>query len=467
MPNVRNTFTHQIESRTASTAKDSRCVNGYFEQRDQRTKEFIKRPGLVQLATTPTTGTAQGMFRFAGKLYGVTNNSLWSMTTGNVTSTIGSIIGTVARCSFTQTANDTYLVFHNGTNGYTYNGTTLAQITSAGFPTNLVPGIVFLDQTVYVMTTSGRIYNSAVGDPTTWGALDFISAEAEPDNAVGLSKHLNYILAFGEWSTEFFYDAANATGSPLARADSYRMEIGCANGNSIVQSDQCVFWIGKSKTHGLGAYVLDGVSPNKISTPFIERYLNANATSAMSAYSLRVAGHLWYVLNLVDANLTFVFDLDSQSWYQWTTYDGSAEQLFAGRYYAEFNNLCVMQNASNGKLYSFSPTVYTDDGQHIYYRSITDRSDSGTIHRKFYRNMTIIGDTVSATLYVRHSDDDYNTFSNWRSIDLSVPRPQLNVLGQARRRSWEFLCTDDVPLRLEAAEVSFDLGRLETGPQRG
>ena len=81
--------------------------------------------------------------------------------------------------------------------------------------------------------------------------------------------------------------------------------------------------------------------------------------------------------------------------------------------------------------------------------------------------MTIIGDTVSATLYVRHSDDDYNTFSNWRSIDLSVPRPQLNVLGQARRRSWEFLCTDDVPLRLEAAEVSFDLGRLETGPQRG
>lgn len=84
MPNVRNTFTHQIESRTASTAKDSRCVNGYFEQRDQRTKEFIKRPGLVQLTTTPTIGTAQGMFRFAGKLYGVTNNSLWSMTTALV-----------------------------------------------------------------------------------------------------------------------------------------------------------------------------------------------------------------------------------------------------------------------------------------------------------------------------------------------------------------------------------------------
>jgi hypothetical protein len=80
---------------------------------------------------------------------------------------------------------------------------------------------------------------------------------------------------------------------------------------------------------------------------------------------------------------------------------------------------------------------------------------------RWSRRLEIIGDKVNATMQVRHSDDDYNTVSSFRNVSLSAKRSQIQQLGQARRRSWEFLCTDNVPLRIEAAEIEFDIGRME------
>ena len=41
-------------------------------------------------------------------------------------------------------------------------------------------GIVYLDSYFFVMDTNAVIYNSALNDPTTWDALDIITAEKEP-----------------------------------------------------------------------------------------------------------------------------------------------------------------------------------------------------------------------------------------------------------------------------------------------
>jgi hypothetical protein len=67
---------------------------------------------------------------------------------------------------------------------------------------------------------------------------------------------------------------------------------------------------------------------------------------------------------------------------------------------------------------------------------------------------------------VRHSGDDYRTWSSYRSVDLNKPRAQIYLGGQDRRRSWEFLCTDPVPLRLTAAEIEFDIGGIENDAQQ-
>lgn len=334
------------------------------------------------------------------------------------------------------------------------------------FPTSgLVPGAIFLDSYVIVGTPQGRLYSSNVGDPTTWNALDYISAEAQPDLSIGIARHLNYVLNFGQWSTEFFYDAGNPIASPLNSAPSYQLEIGCLDGNTIVAFDQTVMWVGTSKTGSNSVYLLDGVSPVKVSSTYIDRILNRSPTD-LFAYAMKYNGHTFYVLTSHLFNVTIVYDVNEKVWVQWTMWatddaGNYGEQYFRPLYYTYIGITHVLLDDDNGKIYGMSENFYTDSGAPIYYRSVTNLIDNGTTKRKFYNRVEIVGDKVAATMNIRHTDNDYQSWSPYRAVNLNQSRPQIYQTGAARRRAWEFLCTDNVPLRLDCAEIDFNIGELE------
>ena len=70
-------------------------------------------------------------------------------------------------------------------------------------------------------------------------------------------------------------------------------------------------------------------------------------------------------------------------------------------------------------------------------------------------------------MQVRHSGDDYTTWSSYRSIDLSASRSQIYLSGADRRRAWEFLVTSNCSLRLDGAEVDFRIGEMDQEQQVG
>ena len=347
-----------------------------------------------------------------------------------------------------------------------------------GFPTGqLVAGAPYLDTYTVIGSPNGEIYTSNPNDPTVWNALNYITAESDPDNQVGLCKHLNYILSFGQYSVEFFYDAGNYPGSPLSVASSYKIELGCANGNSIVSIENVVFFVGTSQDLGPSVYAISGTSPSKISTPFIDRIIQNSTLTDVKAYPLRINGHTFYILTLADLNVTIVYDANEKVWTQWTMWAKGgvdsgvlnvyAEQYFRPSFYAGNGSIYYVLDDDNGKLYTVSDHVYNDAGAPIYYRSVTDLLDSGTTKRKFYQRVEIVGDKQPAIMNIRHTDDDYKSWSPYRTVNLAAQRPQIYQTGQARRRAWEFLCTDNTPLRLLAAEVDFSIGELEQdGPQQ-
>ena len=347
-----------------------------------------------------------------------------------------------------------------------------------GFPTGqLVAGAPYLDTYTVIGSPNGEIYTSNPNDPTVWNALNYITAESDPDNQVGLCKHLNYILSFGQYSVEFFYDAGNYPGSPLSVASSYKIELGCANGNSIVSIENVVFFVGTSQDLGPSVYAISGTSPSKISTPFIDRIIQNSTLTDVKAYPLRINGHTFYILTLADLNVTIVYDANEKVWTQWTMWAKGgvdsgvlnvyAEQYFRPSFYAGNGSIYYVLDDDNGKLYTVSDHVYNDAGAPIYYRSVTDLLDSGTTKRKFYQRVEIVGDKQPAIINIRHTDDDYKSWSPYRTVNLAAQRPQIYQTGQARRRAWEFLCTDNTPLRLLAAEVDFSIGELEQdGPQQ-
>jgi len=68
---------------------------------------------------------------------------------------------------------------------WVYDGTTMTQVTDPDYPASTVPGVVYLDGTIYVMNSQGVIFGSDLNNPTSWSALNFISANSEADAAPG------------------------------------------------------------------------------------------------------------------------------------------------------------------------------------------------------------------------------------------------------------------------------------------
>jgi hypothetical protein len=320
--------------------------------------------------------------------------------------------------------------------------------------------------------TSGLIYGSLPDDPTTWTASTSIGATSDTGKMTGLARHQNYVVAFGTLDTEFFYDAGNPLpGSPLSVAKSYYMEIGCVNGYSIAQAEQTLIWVGVTTTEGRSVYLLDGLTPVKLSTRHIEKYLNADPIISVRACCIKIAGHSLYILSLPSSNITFVYDLDEKKWYTWTSqtgdttgFDGTENLFLEGAFstrgaIATGIGTYLVQSSSNGNVYTLSTSAYDDAGNKIYFRAVSPRTDSGTNKVKFYKRTELIGDFANTTnANIRHCDDDYSTWSTYRQVDMTAKRPVLYQGGQARRRIWEVFISDSVPVRIRALEIESHIG---------
>lgn len=339
-------------------------------------------------------------------------------------------------------------------------------------------GLAYLDNKCYIMTTVGDIYNSNTDDPTTWSLVS-IRASSDPDAGVALIRHLNYLVAFGQWSTEFFYDASNPTGSPLGVNQSAKLELGCANGYSVSGTDQTVLWVGQSQSEGRSVFMMEGLSPTKVSTRYVDKYLNAasmkdlpSGASSVRSYIFKIAGHTLYLLTLIDLNITLVYDMDEKEWYQWTSQSGDTGVTNSGieTYFTptafdgdvEYAGSSIyLQDDQTGLIYKMKSDYVNDNGNNIYFRLVSPLADSGTNKRKFYTRLEVIGDYAPGFAYTRHSDNDYATWSSYRPINLTLARPVLYQNGAARRRAFELFISDNIAARFSYLEMELDVG--ETG----
>jgi hypothetical protein len=207
---------------------------------------------------------------------------------------------------------------------------TVTKITDVDYPTVTVPGVAFLDGYFFVMDAAGVIYNSDLEAPLSWNSLDFIRCEAEPDGGVAIAKYENYIVGFGRWTTQFFYDAANPLGSPLSPIESSTIQIGCANGYSVVQFDGKLVWMGNSREKGRGVYACMGsMTPVEVSDPNISRILNADNLAEVYSWGAGFSGHSLYVLSLVASGITLVYDFSTKAWSHFTRRVASQKSVSA------------------------------------------------------------------------------------------------------------------------------------------
>jgi hypothetical protein len=326
-----------------------------------------------------------------------------------------------------------------------------------GFPSPHIPTPEFIDG--YMMlpaASSADIYNSDVDNIYGWGSSNFISAEMWPDNVVALGRQNNQLVAFGEKSTEFFYDAANASGSPLARNEGTVIQIGNAAPYAMYENERFLLYVGQSESGGRAVWQVEGFSPKKVSTEAIERILDAEGTSIATAkgYGLRTKGHLFYLINLTSC--TLVYDVEEKVWHEWSTNSSGSHVTFAYNWMTDIGNgkSAVLHN-TDGYIYIVDPTVYRDNTTAIIADAYTSKYDGSTMNRKFMHNLNVVGD-LGSTYTIRWSDDDYATWNSY--LTLSATRPFVARLGSFRRRAFHIRHTANEDSRLEALEFEVDVG---------
>jgi hypothetical protein len=256
-----------------------------------------------------------------------------------------------------------------------------------------------------------------------------------------------------------FYDAGNAAGSPLSPTQGAKVNVGCRHAGSVQDLEGTLFWISQARDAGTSVHIMDNLKAVPISTPSIEKLLQeANYTTVWSM-SFKIAGHKFYVVTLVSSNLTLVFDLTSKQWYQWTDSNGNYFPFCSATYTPD--QQVLLQHATNGGLYKMEITTTNDAGVAIVMDIYTPNFDGGMRKRKFVHAMDVIADqTNGSKLKVRCSDDDYQSWTNFREIDLSKKRPRITNCGTFRRRAWHFRHEEDTPLRIQSIELSVEPGEL-------
>lgn len=460
-----------------SYAKDQRFFNCFPEMiRTDITngkKYYVKkRAGLRKLGDPSTTPSPRGCIYCDNNqtVYMAIGNILWSyvVATGVFTSLVF-LSTSSGDVGFTlhQTTSNNYVVALDGTSGWVVNTTTNAvtQIISPNFPSPHVPTPASMDGYLFVAKlNTADLYNSNVDDPFTWVSGNFITAEMYPDVIQAVVKNNNYIYAVGTDSVEYFYDAANATGSPLSRNDSAVVQFGTEAPSSVVQTEKEVLFVGNTGNGGRTVWMLDGFKQTEIGTESVNQSLEAIGSSigGVYAYCVRSMGHKFYCLFV--GTRTWVWDFDEKMWHEWGTPFGAGQLAFQGRYACGSNQgLAFMQVNFTSALYAFDPNYYVDDSiGNITMQITTVKIDFDSVNRKDCYRLAIYGDwplsANDAEIVVDWSDDDYRTWVGGRSINLCQPIANTMRLGKFRRRAYRFTFTGNLPIRLEGFEMDINKG---------
>jgi hypothetical protein len=389
--------------------------------------------------------------------------------TGTVVTAGGFHTGTTYVIASIGTTNFTLIGAASNTVGITFIATGLGSGTGTatvnGFPATFVKGWAYLDQTTYIMTNmfSGAsgpiIQGSGLNDATTWDPLNNIGPTIEPDLGVALGKQLVNVIALKQWTTEVFYDAGNATGSPLGRVAGAKSNWGCLSQDSMRDIDGVLMWLASTRTGTISIVSMENLRARTVSTKAVERLLDGIDTSVIYSFQLQIAQHKLYVITFKNANLTLVYDMAENMWSQWTDSDGNYFPFVDAAVDANQNHL--LQHESNGRIYRIGEDLTNDDDLLILVDIYTPNFEAGVRRRKYLSSMEFIADqTPGSLLNVRFSDDDYQTWSQFRIVNLALRRPFLVDCGTFYSRAFHLRHRADTKFRIQAVEVQMSLGSL-------
>jgi len=438
---------------------------------------FLSRcPGL-RLIKTIGNGPIRGMWAFGDYGYVVSGVELYK-----VNSSWGAVkVGNVASGGPVSMAdNGSQLFVACDGPSFIYNADTNAfqQITDPDFPGAKTVG--YLDgYFVFNEPNSQRLWVTAILNGTDIDALDFASAEGDPDNIVGIIVDHREVWVFGTRTVEVWANIPNGPDYPLQRIQGAFNEIGCAAPYSICKMDNGLFWLG-SDARGAGiVYRANGYKGDRISNHGMEWQIQQyHDISDAFGYTYQQDGHSFYVLVFPSANATWTYDVATNSWHERAGWDQNAGRFTRHRGNCQmfFNGMVLIGDYDNGKVYTYDADTYSDDGLIQKWLRSWRALPTGqnNLKRTAQHSLQIDMETgvgldgvqqgTDPQLMMRYSDDGGHTWSSFKTRTMGrigefatrVIFRRLGMTTKLRDRVYEISGTDPVRVVIMGAQIDMD-----------
>lgn len=465
-------YTHSV-----TNSEDQRKVNCFYElaknpMTGKGTLTLAKRPGVSDSSGGATFGTAtqqvfliisQPISTLIGKQVGSIPPWVISIISGTdirasdaATDTVIQTIGATYRPSYIDktliSGVETVVLqlrpftFSSVQRVYYSNAiATWTEITDADFTALVHRGkMEHMDGFAFILEAQNRIFNSDTNSISSWVASNFITKQIVQDTPVGLAKLNNQIIAFGEDTVEMFYNAGNATGSPLLPIRHLHQRIGLVaprvdgdGGHYYCTIGDRIYFVGRAaggiKTAGVFAY--NGSVMEKISTPYIDKILSelASSTTAFSSVnSMGFHGKMAVSILLTVPNDTaprwLMFFPEWKEWFEWTS------TIFNSINSGEHFLACSSGNKAT--IYNFPSTDNWQDAGTSYQWFSQFKLPTNGSARRFMHMYGVDADTDASAndLTVEISTNDCVSFSTLGTIDQTQDR-KLAFRGGAFRKA--------------------------------
>ena len=452
------------KAKSANVTAQTR-VNMYLEilpDKDKTQAVAYGTPGLTLLADLGDT-PFRCLQSLGNYVYGVHRGTFYQITNAGVATSKGTLLTTTGRCGIDN--NGSQIIVVDGTYGYTYTiaTDTFAQIADADFPG--ADTVTFNDGYFIVNEPdSGRFFLSALYDGTSWDALDFATAESNPDNLVSVVADHGELILLGDISTEFWSNTGNVD-FPYTRMSGAAVEWGLAARWSIAKFDNSLIWLAKNRMGKVQVTRLAGYQPQRVSTFDIENIINSySSVSDATGFSYLHNGHPFYQINFPTAGESWLYDGASNVWSKMVSSGMTRHRAEIATY---FLNRTIVSDNSNGRLYNIDGNEYTENGEEIV-SEITTKHVAEGLERIFIHALQVdiepgvglaTGQGADPQIMLQVSRDGGHTWGAemWRGmgkIGKYKTRALWTRLGMSRDFVFRFRISDPVKRAILGAYIS-------------
>jgi hypothetical protein len=456
----------QVGKSVSVSAQDR--LNVYAEVKPDGEKSNIAiygTPGLDLFTTFGDTPTRGGI-ELGDYMYHVHRGTFWQVDNAGTKTSLGTLNTTSGRVSIVSDGSTIVIV--DGTNAYHYTIAVPAFVTvgSALFSN---PIDVDWQDGYYIAIFQDSDRYQISEDGLTWDALDFSSADSNPDDLVRVKSDHGELVLCGTSTVEFAANTGQAD-FPFSSLKSSTLQFGLAAPWSLVEFNDSLAGLFRSKQGQVQVMMMRRHSLTPISNPDVDTIINDYATVAdATALSYMQGGHPFLQVNFPSANASWLFD-------GLTGIPSRLESGLSGdRHRAEIRvdylNKPRVTDYENGNIYTISSDTYSDNGTSIP-RQLTSRRIFAagkyiTIHEiELFFEMgvgLITGQGSNPQAMLQASKDGGKTWGNerWVSIgQIGQYRARARWLMWGSARDWVFRLrvTDPIKFVLAGENIRAEVG---------